>query len=151
MEGQALQAFTQARSNASISLKEVKITGLADSPDPISTREVIFDGYLKEDTRESFIEVMSTNSITPFRLDRIYVQIARVYFYKMAKGVDASLVLLVIDFPGAQGVSPISRRYVSQLPDRFRPALLSGLLRIEWMNFTQEQVDEAKAKDGTFA
>ena len=88
----------------------------------------------------------------PFDIPRrsnIYVQIARVYFYKIAKGADASLVLLIVDFPGLQaGSSMIGSKFINQLPDRFRPAVLSGLLKIEWVSYSDDQVRAMKSING---
>ncbi|HEX3044703.1 MAG TPA: hypothetical protein VHY08_08095 [Bacillota bacterium] len=119
---------------------DVKFTPLFQGLDPIMERHVGFDAYYKLGNSEVFIEVIRKQTLSPMRLDRLYVMLSKILHYRQAKNVDAKLVAIVVDFPGMNSVYLSVDRFVQF----FQPAISNSLLRIEHIELTHEEFEAYK-------
>ena len=124
--------------------REVKFDSSFQAVDPIMTRSFVYDGYVKQDQREYFIEVLprgSQQSLTGAY--RLYVSIARVLFYRQTKQAQAELVLICADLPDDQQIdrTPTAERFL----EWFQPAIANGLLRIERFPYSVAEYEQIQA------
>ena len=130
--------------------REVRFDAGIENVDPIMNRTLIYDGYVRTDQKEYFIQVSPISSgPSSMFADRLYVALARVLFYRQVKKVDAELVYLDVAFP-EDSDERFSRRSRNRLMEWFQPAVASSLLRVELCSLTSEEFnalkDEAKKK-----
>lgn len=94
--------------------------------DPIMDRITVFDGYYNYGDGELFFEAIIDN-FSPMAFDRLYVQLAKLYFYKQIKNNPVEMILFLIKTP-----KPSYRPYRPQrIGELFQPAILNKILRIE--------------------
>lgn len=125
--------INETLSNKMFAQKEVKFTSAMDFIDPIITnRNIIFDGFYVENGCEVFVEIMP-NRFMPFSYsDRLYMQLNHIYLYNKAANKNATLQLILYDFPEAPPTDSPTRRTAFEMVNRyFEPALKSGLLRVQ--------------------
>lgn len=124
-------------------IREVEFTSAFQGIDPISDRKIVFDGYIKTPYKEYFLEVRHNSFIMMHMMDRIYVQLAKILFYRQAKKVKAELVVLFSKLPGE---TEAGRRpgfvNIEKFIQLFQPAIASELLRIETIEFTPEDIKQ---------
>lgn len=107
--------------------------------DPVMDRRIVFDAYVKADTRERFVEAMRGRSSSVAFADRLYVMLTKVWLYRQAKKVQAELVLLLVD---AEDDEPDEKpRSSNRLIEYFQPAIANDILRIETMTITTAEID----------
>jgi len=113
-----------------------KMTGQFQGIDPIGNQQIIFDGYLKEQEHETFIELRPAQFLHPFSRDRLYVMLSKINYYRNAKRVEAHLDLVLIKIPGEESRSSMSsERFVGF----FEPAIAGGLLKVVPIELTEEE------------
>lgn len=107
--------------------------------DPVMDRRIVFDAYVKADTRERFVEAMRARSPSLVFADRLYVMLTKIWLYRQAKKVQAELILLLVD---AEDDEADERpRSSSRLIEYFQPAIANDILRIETMTITAAEID----------
>lgn len=121
-------------------LREVKFTSTFIGLDPISDRQIRFDGYIPTIQKEYFFETKLKDSITPLLLDRLYIQLSKILTYRKTKEILAELNLIFIEYPEEYA----SRRtYISieKIYEYFQPAITNKLLKIETVSLTKEEIE----------
>ncbi|PIJ42641.1 hypothetical protein [Tatumella sp. OPLPL6] len=121
-------------------IREAKLVTQFHGIDPISNNQPIFDGYYKSDEREIFIEFKINRSIGFMLTDRVYVMLSKINHYRNAKGVNAYLDLVLLKLPDDEG----NYRFNSRFMQNFEPAIASGLLRINEIELSKEEIDSCK-------
>jgi hypothetical protein len=126
----------EKRSLEGLLIEDAKFANQFQGLDPISDRQVIFDGYLAAKGIESFIEVRLDYGfgISPVFTDRLYVMLTKINYYKMAKRTDVRLELALVRLPNED-----RGKYSSRLLATFQPAIASGLLRITEIDLNSEE------------
>ncbi len=120
--------------------RDVQFGSGAESIDPIMDRRTLFDGYIKTQQREYFIEVRHTGLQSVFIADRVYVMLAKILFYRQAKKSEAELVLLIPEMPETD---PTDQRISSnRFFEWFKPAMSNNLLRVERFNISAAEYKE---------
>lgn len=130
-------------------LKNVEFGMGIESVDPIMNRRVIYDGYIKTAQKEYFIEARANRTFHPMWVDRMYVMLAKVLFYRQAKKTEAELVLLLPEIP--EGTEERQDRWRdAKALEWFQPAISNGLLRVESFAITQAEYEHLKrqAREG---
>lgn len=139
VEELGLSKYVQLRAiHPSNLIADAKLINEFHGIDPISTLQIIFDGYLKEQDQETFVELRPSHYITPMYRDRLYVMLSKINHYRTAKRVDAHLDLVIMKIPGEEfRTSQISERFL----DSFAPAIAGGLLKVVSVEFTVEEAN----------
>lgn len=124
--------------------REVRFDAGLENIDPIMNKNIIYDGYVRTDQKEYFIEASSLlRGPSVMRADRLYVALAKVLFYKQVKKVDAELVLLDVLLPEDSGERSSSRSR-ARLLEWFQPAIAGSLLRVETCSLSLEEFNAFK-------
>lgn len=133
----ALAKYLQQRSlHPSNAIIEAKLVSQFQGIDPISSMQPVFDAYIKETDHETFVE-MRPATYTPMMFrDRLYVMLSKINHYRTAKRVEAHLDLVLMKVPGEEARTPNS---FNRLLESFEPAIASGLLKINEIEFTAEE------------
>lgn len=133
----ALAKYLQQRSlHPSNAIIEAKLVSQFQGIDPISSMQPVFDAYIKETDHETFVE-MRPATFTPMMFrDRLYVMLSKINHYRTAKRVEAHLDLVLMKVPGEEARTPNS---FNRLLESFEPAIASGLLKINEIEFTVEE------------
>jgi hypothetical protein len=124
--------------------REVRFDAGIENIDPIMSRNIIYDGYVRTEQKEYFIEaspLLGGQSI--LRADRLYVQLAKVLFYRQVKKVDAELVYLDAVLP-EEASDRYANRSRGRLLEWFQPAIAGGLLRIETFALSSDNFSQLK-------
>ena len=124
-------------------LREVEIASALQGIDPIGERKVIFDGYLKTPNKEIFFDVRS-DTANMMLIDRIYVQLAKVFFYRQAKKVQAELVLIFVRLPEDESGRLNRPNNINRFMEIFQPAIANDLLRVETIEFDKNEFESLK-------
>lgn len=119
-------------------IREAKLSTQFSGIDPITDVTPIFDGYVNTSDSEVFIEVRPTGISTMIYRDRLYVMLAKIYHYKVIKKVNVYLALVLVSMPEQE--SRPTGNYVDRLQREFGPAITSGLLRIQVIDPTPEEL-----------
>lgn len=133
----ALGKYLQQRSlHPSNAIIEAKLVSQFQGIDPISSMQPVFDAYIKETDHETFVE-MRPSTYTPMMFrDRLYVMLSKINHYRTARRVEAHLDLVLMKVPGEEARTPNS---FARLLESFEPAIASGLLKINEIEFTAEE------------
>ncbi|WP_157836627.1 hypothetical protein [Paracidovorax oryzae] len=132
-----LKKYLQMRSvHPSNVIVDAKMTDQFQGVDPVSNQQIIFDGYLKEQDHEIFVEFRPATSVGPLFRDRLYVMISKINHYRNAKRVEAHLDLVLVKIPGEEARSSISS---NRMLEYFEPAIASGLLKILLIELTEQE------------
>lgn len=122
-------------------ITEAKLSFL-QSVDPISNIQPIFDAYVKDGDRETFIDMRPERLMSPMYRDRLYVMLSKIHHYRTAKQVQAHLDAVVLKVPGEEG------RGIWGDPKRvfqyFEPAIASSLLRVHEIELTEEEATSCR-------
>ncbi len=140
IEGDALVKFLKKAGLPDSEIqREVKFTDAFRNIDPIMERNTIFDGYLKVPAKEYFFDVVT--NVSPMMLDRLYVMLAKIHFYRQAKQIPADLTLIIAKLPDSEQNRQFQSSYsVDRLLTTFQPAIANNLLRVEVIDFTERGV-----------
>lgn len=134
----ALAKYLQQRSlHPSNAIIEAKLVSQFQGIDPISSMQPVFDAYIKETDHETFVEMRPATSMHLIFRDRLYVMLSKINHYRTAKRVEAHLDLVLMKLPTEEQRSSSS---LSRLLESFEPAIASGLLKIQEIEFTAEEV-----------
>lgn len=142
-----LQKYLQLRSlHPSNLIVSAKISDQFQGIDPISNQQIIFDGYLKEQDHETFVELRSSTIYSPIFRDRLYVMLSKINHYRNLKRVEAHLDLVLLKVPGEEfRPTPDANDRVLGL---FEPAIASGLLKVVSIEFTEEEAAACRQVQG---
>ncbi len=133
----ALAKYLQQRSlHPSNAIIEAKLVSQFQGIDPISSMQPVFDAYIKETDHETFVEMRPATFMPLMFRDRLYVMLSKINHYRTAKRVEAHLDLVLMKLPGEEQRSSSS---FSRLLESFEPAIASGLLKIQEIEFTAEE------------
>ncbi|MGM6296647.1 hypothetical protein ABLB03_23495 [Vibrio parahaemolyticus] len=125
-------------------IERVEFSNAFDEIDPIMNRRIVFDGYLKQPHNERFIEVIFSTSSTITNVDRLYVMLNKIHFYREAKKINSDLLLIIINLEEQE--EEMRRRDITErLFDYFQPAIRNKLLKIEHIQITKEDIDKFEA------
>lgn len=116
-----------------------------DEIDPIMSRRINFDGYIKGANLERFIEVRPKSSFSPMFQERLYVMLNKIFLYRKAKGISAELILLIVEFEGDEEDQHQTWR-LEKFYEYFQPAISNRLLKVEHLKLTEEEVVEAESR-----
>jgi hypothetical protein len=119
-------------------IREAKLSTQFSEVDPIRDITPIFDAYINTSDSEVFIEVRITKHATLAFRDRLYMMLIKLHKYKTLKKSDVHLALLMVNLPDG-GPRP-SVNNIDRLKREFGPAITSGLLRINEIDPTPEEV-----------
>ena len=139
LEDFAVSKFvTQQGLNTFNLIREAKLSTQFSGIDPITDVTPIFDGYVNTSDSEVFIEVRPTGFATMMYRDRLYVMLAKIYHYKVIKKANVYLALVLVNMPERE--SRPTSSYVDRLQREFGPAITSGLLRIQVIDPTPDEL-----------
>ena len=119
-------------------IREAKLSTQFSGIDPITDVTPIFDGYVNTSDSEVFIEVRPTGTASMMFRDRLYVMLAKIYHYKIIKKANVYLALVLVNMPEQESRS--TGNYIDRLQREFGPAITSGLLRIQVIDPTPEEL-----------
>ena len=109
--------------------------------DPVMEYRVVFDGYVSLPGKELFLQV----EIPTPRLDRsflpLYYALWKILLYRLGRDTEAGLVLLLAKLPDDQSLSP-EEALPRGLTERFWPSIESGLLEVEVIDLTADEMRE---------
>ena len=137
VEELGLKKYIQSRSlHASNLIVDAKLVNQFTGIDPISNLQIVFDGYVREQDRETFVEIRPTSLGSPVFRDRLYVILSKINHYRTAKRVDAHLDLVLLKIPGEE-----SRVFQSwdRILESFEPAVAGGLLKVVAIEFSEAE------------
>lgn len=124
--------------------REIQFSASFENLDPIMERRITFDGYMKSANKEYFFEVKNSRNFSPIFWDRLYVMLSKILFYREAKKVPTELILIISRVPEPES-EPESRNF-ERFIQAFQPAIAGGLLRVEQIEISQEELDALTAK-----
>lgn len=127
---QNLQAFNLIR--------DAKLSTQFSGIDPITDVTPIFDAYINVTDAEIFVEARPVQYASMMFRDRLYVMLTKIHHYKTIKKANVYLALLLVSTPEATSRSPSF--YVERLQREFEPAITSGLLRIQTIEPTADEL-----------
>ena len=135
MKSEAINRFVSDNELPAESLvRNVKLTQMEDI-DPITNLSANIDGYVNTPEREYFIEVASS-----FKAGwgaHLYVRLAQLKIYSDTKEIPVELHLLLINHTTQEKFDQI----VHGVKSGFKPAIITGLLRVHPIEFTKEQIE----------
>lgn len=106
--------------------------------DPIMDRRIVFDAYVKADTRERFVEATRVRN-SALVTDKLYVMLTKIWLYRQAKKVQAELILLLVETEEAE--LDEKSRSTNRLIEYFQPAIANDILRVESIKVTAAEID----------
>ncbi|MCQ8860077.1 hypothetical protein [Plesiomonas shigelloides] len=131
---------TQKGIHAANVITEAKLVTQFHGIDPISNYQPIFDGYYKYDDKEIFIEFRPNRGLHMMLRDRIYIMLSKLNHYKNVNGASVHLDFVWLNIPEEENNHRNSDRFMQD----FEPAIASGLLRINEIEITKEEMDSCK-------
>lgn len=145
----ALDKYIAANSIPKIDVeRDIKFSSSFENLDPIMERRITFDGYMKSPSKEYFFEVRNSKNLSPMFWDRLYVMLSKILLYREAKKVPTELIMIITKLPDSETES--GPRYFERFIQAFQPAIAGGLLRVEQIEITPEELimitDQAQAQ-----
>jgi hypothetical protein len=129
--------------------RDVKFESGIENPDPIMSRTMVYHGYVKNEQKEYFLEIgpiqLTSGGIFIGIDDRLYVKLAKIFFYKQIKKTEAEMVYLDAVLPESASNRP-GRRPFARVADTFQPAIANNLLRFESITITEEEFNHLKTQ-----
>jgi len=121
--------------------------GALPDVDPIGYRPIIYDAYIRQPDRETFIEVTVDLGYSPVLMDSLYIRITKAFFYKLVSSRETNFVLLVISLPERfdrlkrfRSSSARKETLFEGIMRAFEKARLSGFLFVEQIQLTDEDI-----------
>lgn len=112
--------------------------------DPISNINPIFDAYVESENFEMFIEIKLRNSPMIIFRERLYVMLSKLYYYRYTKKTNVYLNLILVELPedSEENQDRVRRysHYETTFLQEFEPAIRIGLLKIEYMQLSAEEM-----------
>jgi hypothetical protein len=129
--------------------KEVRFSDAFEKIDPIMERVIFFDGYYRTESKEYFFELNTSFrlSASSFYYDRLYVMLSKILYYRQAKNISAELIYILANIPediSEKNLAPSKyvQKYFNNFIEAFQPAINNGLLRLEIIAFTEEEINK---------
>ena len=119
-------------------LKNAKFNKHFEKIDPVSEFSPIFDGYVKYQETEIFIEVKIVNRNVLMMRERIYLMLSKINYYRKVKTIDACLILILVN----KADESHNNNIIEKLIIEFEPAISTGLLRINELEISNEELNE---------
>lgn len=120
-------------------IRDAKLSTQFSGIDPITDVTPIFDAYINTADSEIFVETRPTQYASMMFRDRLYVMLTKIHHYKTIKKANVYLALLLVNAP--ESAMPRSAGvYLDRLRREFEPAITSGLLRIQIIEPTSEEL-----------
>ncbi|WP_341905386.1 hypothetical protein [Fluviicola taffensis] len=115
--------------------------------DPISTFNPVFDGYVESENFEMFIEIRPRNAPLIIFRERLYVMLSKLYYYRINKKTNVYLNLILVELPEDKSEENQDRKrrysnYETKLLQEFEPAIRMGLLKIEYLQLSENEISE---------
>lgn len=124
-------------------VREVEFSSAFRGLDPIGDQKIVFDAYYKTPNKEYFIESIVNRFNLGARRFQIYTLIAKVYFYQQVKKTQAEIIIVLLNMPESYESGRSTRPMkVEELYRQFQPAITNGLLRIETVDLSNEDIEE---------
>ena len=120
-------------------IKDAKLSTQFSGIDPITDVTPIFDAYINTTDSEIFVETRPTQYASIMFRDRLYVMLTKIHHYKTIKKANVYLALLLVSTPEPTTSRPPSF-HLDRLQREFEPAITSGLLRIQIVEPTPEEL-----------
>lgn len=139
LEKFAIEKYSESINCHSI-IRDVKLSNKFGDNDPISNKDVIFDGFFNDDGIEKFIEV-NQNSTSIF-FDRLYVMLNKIYIYNVIKNSKANLTLIIPKLPEDSSIRVPLYGSIDRLKNVFSPAITIGLLNIWQVEISNEELND---------
>ncbi|MBO2617003.1 hypothetical protein [Shewanella algae] len=133
--------FSHSSTPQSELIKHVEFSNSFDEIDPIMSRKIKFDGYLKTVSNERFIEIIPNYMTHRGYQDYLYVMLNKIHCYREAKGVSADLLLIILDIEEIDEESKRPDR-TATLFEYFQPAIANKLLKVEHFEISQNEIKE---------
>ncbi|EKN4745493.1 hypothetical protein [Yersinia aldovae] len=138
--------YKKNRIHESDVVRNAKLVSEFHGVDPISTMQMVFDGYIKSTEKEIFIEVKVFSSTIPIMFrDRLYLMLSKINHYKNAKNIEACLELIIIvisdDEDNFRNID-----HKKRLIETFSPAIDSGLLTIHYSKYAKDKFERSLTK-----
>ena len=111
-------------------IEDAKLSSQFSGIDPITDVTPLFDAYINASASEIFVEARLVQFASLTFRDRLYVMLNKVNHYKVLKKANVYLQLVLVNLPEPSMVRPASY-YLDRLQREFQPAITSGLLRIQ--------------------
>jgi hypothetical protein len=121
-------------------IRDAKLSTQFSGIDPITDVTPIFDAYINTTNSEIFVEARLTLNASMMFRDRLYVMLTKIHHYKTIKKANVYLALLLVNTPD-QTTSRPPNFYLERLQREFEPAITSGLLRIQVILPTTEELE----------
>lgn len=121
-------------------ISEAKLVTQFHGIDPVSNHQPIFDGYYKNDDKEIFIEFRPNRGIHMMLRERLYMMLSKLNHYQNVKGASVHLDFVWLSIPEEENNHRNSDRFMQD----FEPAIASGLLRINEIGITKEEMESCK-------
>ncbi|WP_370555043.1 hypothetical protein [Edwardsiella tarda] len=126
--------------NAANIITDAKLSTQFHGIDPISNIQPIFDAYYNLNGTEVFVEFKINRGFFLMLRDQVYMMLSKLNHYQNAKGVNAHLELVFLNIPEEN----INYREKERFLRDFEPAISSGLLRIDEIDFSTEEADACR-------
>ena len=117
--------------------KDIKIQAF-QGIDPISDNSPIFDGYYNTLENEVFFELKVSQGMGLFMLERLYLMLNKIYFYRNYKKTNALLTLILVIIQDDDR----SNHTIERVIKYFQPAINNGLLKIDPIVLNKSDVKE---------
>ncbi|QXZ10259.1 hypothetical protein KUF54_03095 [Comamonas sp. Y33R10-2] len=113
--------------------------------DPVMDRKIIFDAYYQIESRERFVQAVKSRTTIFQFIDRLYIMLAKIWFYGQAKKVQAELVLLLVEIED----DDLSEKFdvSKRILEFFQPAIANDILRIEKILISTEDIEKEVLKN----
>lgn len=147
-EDVALTQFIQSEGfNPHAIVRDAKLVSPIQQIDPISEYSPVFDGYIKNNESENFIELKSIKVGSALR-EKLYLMLSKINYYKAIRGVNAVLYLVLVVRPNEEEL-PNGRHniMVEKVLREFEPAIISGLLQVRHIQISQQEYDTIMASE----
>ncbi|ASA58005.1 hypothetical protein [Vibrio gazogenes] len=119
-------------------VERVEFSSAFHAIDPIMDRRIVFDGYLKQGESEVFVEARHKDMNTSMFFDRLYIMLSKINLYREAKSTKAELLLLLVETKWYESDDRLNM--YDRFIEYFQPAIKNGLLRIEHIDVSEEEV-----------
>ncbi|ANG63871.1 hypothetical protein A8C75_16235 [Marinobacterium aestuarii] len=133
--------FSHSSTPQSELIQNVEFSNSFDEIDPIMSRKIKFDGYLKTISNERFIEIIPNYMTHRSYQDYLYVMLNKIHCYREAKGISADLLLIILDIEEVDEDSKRPDR-TANLFEYFQPAIANKLLKVEHFTISQQEIKD---------
>lgn len=126
-------------------IEEARFGTYFDDLDPIAKIQQVHDGYINTGQEEVFIEVRLVNNLSPILRDRLYMILTKLHYYRIMKGVNASLALILVCIAN-DNISSNSRWTIERFLSYFTPAISSSLLRVHQITIDEDELTKISSE-----